>query len=147
MRTVLKILEDFSRDLAQGALVLSVTTLEDITEYAKKRGRFYTDNDFVMLKEALRYAWNYDEAYRREYTFEEAIKWFKSYAPKDASADGCLLLEKRKAEPYMIHHCFISKRDEKPLLDGKHPHRLVKAQQVSNELLKNFGDKNMLIIR
>ena len=142
-----KILEEFSHELAEGIKALSVTTLEDMAEYVKERSEFYASNDFKMLKEALPYAWNYDEAYRQKYTLEEAIKWFKVHAPKDASSEGCLLMEKEKYGPYMLHHCFIRKSDNQPLLNGRFPHRLVKAREIDKDLESTFGNKQMIVIR
>jgi hypothetical protein len=57
-----------------------------------------------------------------------------------------LLKEKNDNGIITVHHFFISNDDE-PLLNGAYPHRVVNASTLDADLLNQFDNKNLLIIK
>ena len=97
------------------------------------------------IERLIKTAWNLDERYCSKYSLEEAIKWIKLNKPSEATG-GILLKVSPSDGNIVLHHCFIDK-DQNPLLDGKHPHRIVYTREISEDLTRQFGEKDMLVFK
>jgi hypothetical protein len=97
------------------------------------------------VENLVKYAWNYEEKFCRQYSLEEAIKWFKMNRPRVAKA-GCIFRRQREDVGVTLHHCFLDASNN-PLLDGAHPHRAVHTPELCLDLEKQFGTKDLLVLR
>lgn len=102
-------------------------------------------NEFKML-------WNYEEKNCREFTLTEAVKWAKINLPDDQGVSAGIF--RVGTEDYtgdkQLHQTEFFQfflKDNRPLLDGSAPHRMIKAQTISGDLTKAFKEKSLLIIK
>ncbi len=119
-------------------------TIEKFIDKADKTLKDFAGN-IEVLRFIIKLAWKYEEKNCEIYGLEDAIKWFKSNIPGRA-VSGCIFKE-NLIIGYKLHHCFIDNETNKPLLDGSWPHLTVHAMRLNDNLIKQFGAKDMLILR
>ncbi|MDR3245474.1 MAG: hypothetical protein LBT50_03475, partial [Prevotellaceae bacterium] len=90
---------------------------------------------------------NYEEKNCSEYSFAEAVSWFKNNYPEGMTGIKAGLLKKKNDNGIItVHHFFVS-IDEAPLLNCPFPHGMVNALTLDLDLSNHFNNKNLLIIK
>lgn len=118
-------------------------TLDVLEEMISSTKQFCENFNLDLLK----CAWNYEEKSTKFYTFEDAIKWVKNNYPKiKTDIMGACIYKEIKKDIIMLHICYMNNNEE-PLLDGNYSHILVKCLEMDKELIIQFGDKDLLLIR
>lgn len=116
--------------------------------------------DFVEVLEDLggfegffKEAWNCQELKSEKFTFLECIQWVKKYIKKEVHSGACLLLldeksiiDKNDKHKYKLHLCLLDK-DDNPLLDGNTPHIYIYTNELDADLLGQFKNNTMLILK
>jgi hypothetical protein len=101
----------------------------------------------IVTIETFKLAINYEEKNTKFYTAKEMIKWFKENYKQNY--EPCVYMLKAEIDGdaiYKLHHVFID-NDKEPCLDGSVPYRKVIARQIDDEIVRMFGDKDMIILR
>ncbi|MEB3191906.1 MAG: hypothetical protein VKL42_16315 [Snowella sp.] len=138
-------IQDFLETLIPDLAQLASVSFFNLTEDIKKRVEGLKRLNPSTMERLIKTAWNLEEKHCSEYSLEEAIKWIKLNKPSEATG-GILLKMSPSDKDIVLHHCFIDK-DQNPLLDGKHPHRIVYTREISEDLSRQFGEKDMLVFK
>jgi hypothetical protein len=119
---------------------------EKIGEYLEETLNFLREEG-TEYYEYFKMAWNYEEKSCNEYSFAEAVSWFKNNSPKGMTGIKASLRKKKNDNGIIaVHHFFVS-NDNEPLLNGAYPYRVVNTLTLDTDLLNQFDNKNLLIIK
>ncbi len=115
--------------------------VEDFVEEVTKRSKE------ILTPEHIKMAWNYEEKNTKKYSFLESVNWVKSNMPTNIKA-AAIYREENGTDNGIIklHLCFLDEEDN-PLLNGGYPHIVINTLELDNELLNNFGDNNLIVLR
>lgn len=139
---------------------VSQITFKEIISIVKQKLAIPINIDDV--KDVCKMAWNLEEEYTPEYSLEAAVRWFRANIDKTQHSCGCLYMEKKEdfsqqcfqenevwsSLPKLkrLHLLFFDKNDQ-PLLDCSAKHKIVSCYELDERLAKQFGDKNMLLLK
>ena len=138
-------IKDSLETLIPNLTELATSSVVKLVEDIKKRVEGLKGLNPSTMERLNKTAWNLEEKHCSKYSLEEAIKWIKLNKPSEATG-GILLKMSPSDKNIVLHHCFIDK-DQNPLLDGNHPHRIVYTREISEDLTRQFGEKDMLVFK
>lgn len=150
-------------DSAEEGLTLS------LIEIAKHlRGKLpvlngYSDQE---IEEMIQISMNYEEQNADTFGLKDAIAWIKSNFDKARYAGGCIVrgdfMDQQETSdrtpndktysqpdspyPITIQLCFLDRQGE-PLLEPSEKHKVVHCKTLEPDLERQFGNKNMIILR
>lgn len=130
-------------DAIIGKITRIVNDVHDFKEMFEKI--FVEINSFASR--TFKIYWNYSELNVVKYTLEDSIKWIKEKLPSDGKEYNAALFKDYNAEEdiVIIHHFYVL--DNRPCLDGTLPHLVVFTKEPSDELIKQFGEKQLIIFK
>ncbi|WP_104629471.1 hypothetical protein [Helicobacter bizzozeronii] len=89
---------------------------------------------------------NYTELKQDSYSLKEVIAWVKKHFNPNLHNAASLLKEEGKSGEIILSCCLMDKKDE-PMSDSKDPFLRVITKELDEDLKKNFGNKNMIVLR
>lgn len=117
--------------------------IEELGKWLNKLLKLLGVEDATSLKKAWKWEiLNIDG----EYTLADVIEWFRENYPGEEYY-GCLIKEKDAENIIVLHHVYILKENNLPILDGSLPCRSVKLKKLSDDLQRVFSDKSMIIFK
>ncbi|WP_104637669.1 hypothetical protein [Helicobacter felis] len=91
-------------------------------------------------------AWNYTEVKQDKYSFKELLTWVKDHLNQNLHSGASITKEERVGVGIILSCCFMDKHN-KPMTSPKDPFLRVFTKQLDEDLVKNFGDKDMIVLR
>lgn len=124
--------------------------IREMIELVKKFGKKAFDSISKIqeaggLKKFVNTAWYSDEKETDIFTFKECIDWIKLYYDKNKHG-GAIVGKKQNENGLLLKVCFIDK-DENTLSDEESHYLIVRCNGLDDNLKKQFGDKNAIIIK
>lgn len=121
--------------------------LKAFEEWAKN---FKPEEIFAFLRntnlETLKAAWNYKEENVAKISFKELIAWVQDNIKQDKHGGVVILKEKGKQRALSLKVMLLDKA-EKPLSNLGDPYLVVETDAMDEDLINNFGDKDMVILK
>ncbi|WP_120944656.1 hypothetical protein [Helicobacter labacensis] len=90
-------------------------------------------------------AWNYTEVEQDTYSFKELLSWVKEHLNQNLHSGASITREEKVGVGIILSCCFMDKRNT-PMTSLKDPFLRVIAKKLDEDLTKNFGDKNMIVL-
>lgn len=111
-----------------------------------------TINDVQIdeLFKALKVAWKLEELEMDTLSLEKCIALVKKEFNPKLYSSACILdnsnANKSNKYKFEIQICFLDKNNE-PLLNGDAKHWVIYTNSLDRDLLSQFGDKNMIVLK
>jgi len=118
----------------------------DVHDFKEMFNKIFTEID-AFASRTFKIYWNYSERNLMTYSLEDAIKWIKDNLPNDGKNYSAGLYKDYDEEEdvVIVHHFFVI--EKKPCLDGSLPHHVVFTKEPSDSLIKQFGEKSLIIFK
>ncbi|WP_104708363.1 hypothetical protein [Helicobacter ailurogastricus] len=94
--------------------------------------------------DTLLQAWNYTEVNQDKYSFKELLNWVKQHL-KPNFHSGASITKEEKAGVIILSCCLMDKNNM-PMTSPKDPFLRVITKELDEDLKKNFGDKNVIVL-
>lgn len=124
-------------------------SIKDILEKLNLGDEFNRVPEEKLIEE-LKKSWNLEELELEELTLEKCIELVKSEFNPKKNASACILnknnIDKSIKFKYEIHICFIDNKNE-PILDGGSKRWLIYTNKLDNNLINQFGNKDMIVLK
>lgn len=112
----------------------------------KKIDNISADDIFSTLK----IAWNLEELEMDTLSLEKCILFVKKEFKPELYSSACILdkknVDRRSKYRFEIHICFLDKKNE-PILNGNAKHWIIHTNTLDKDLLNQFGNKDMIILK
>lgn len=97
--------------------------------------------------EDIKECWNLTEKEIEELSLEKCISIVKKEFNQKLYSSACILKKECKSKyKFEIHICFLDKANE-PMLNGNASHWIIHTNKLDNNLLNQFGSKDMIILK
>ncbi|WP_104708642.1 hypothetical protein [Helicobacter felis] len=120
---------------------------------AEKIAKFFKDNgiDLASLQELLKadvffMALNHTEIKQDKYSFKELLAWVKEHFNPNLHSAASLTREEKPGEGIILSCCFMDKKNA-PMTSAKDPFLRVITKELDEDLKKNFGSKDMVLLQ
>ncbi len=146
-----KLLEKVLREAIETATIKAGETAKDIfnklqSDIKSKIENTSTDDILSFIK----LAWNLEEIQIEELSLEKCISLVKKEFNQKLYSSACILdkkdVDRNSKYRFEIHICFLDKNNE-PMLKGNAKHWIIYANSLDKDLLNQFGDKDMVILK
>lgn len=117
-----------------------ILRIEDIKNILSKE-----DQENLTI-EQLKIEWRYEEINVEKYTFSNAVTWIKLNIGEGIKK-AAILKNRDNVTNIVTLKIILIDENNNPVLDGKLPQMIINTYQIDEELMNNFGDKNLLIIK
>lgn len=136
--------------LDEFSILLKKKALEMGKEFVEYFNEFKTSLDELGgWKGLFEYARNVEEKVVDTFSFEDCIKWIKSYLNPQIHGGAIIFRKKNDAKSekkLTLKVCYMGK-DGQPLSDNESKHLIVRCDSVSDDLANAFGDKDMIVVK
>lgn len=146
-----KLLEELLKELLGVVKIKAGETAKDIfnklqSDIKSKVENTSTDDILSFIK----LAWNLEEIQIEELSLEKCISLVKKEFNQKLYSSACILdkkdVDRNSKYRFEIHICFLDKNNE-PMLKGNAKHWIIYANSLDKDLLNQFGDKDMVILK
>lgn len=103
----------------------------------------------IISVENIKQAWNLKEIKTEELYLEQCISLVKKEFNQKLYSSACILkkdADRNSKYKFEIHICFLDKNDE-PMLNGNTLHWIVYTNKLDSNLLNQFSDKDMILLK
>ncbi|WP_020004356.1 hypothetical protein [Brachyspira innocens] len=133
---------------------VTVNTGESVKNIVEKIEKEISDTiNNVQVDElfrALKIAWKLEELHMDTLSLEKCIALVKKEFNPKLYSSACILdnssTNKSNKYKFEIQICFLDKNNE-PLLNGDAKHWVIYTNSLDRDLLSQFGDKNMIVLK
>lgn len=108
---------------------------------------------FEFIMEALRYVWNFIKRIFVKVLnfFNNIVSWFKDVdrlrkLRKDRNTIAVVIKEKLENGNYNVVNCLFDK-EQGEVVDYEEDALIIEAEMLDENTIRQFGDKNMIILR
>lgn len=136
-----RLLQDFLQTLKESAM----PSVNGFVAYLKEAAPDYVHALGEEIWEIVKIAWNYEEYNTREYGFGDAIAWIRERIDPQRHGGACLY-RTSTGEYFTLYMCLLD-REERPLLGASDPYCVVHCLALDEQLVRQFGTKNMIIVK
>lgn len=98
------------------------------------------ENEVVLLKRA----WNCEEFYTVEFTFDNCVQWFKSHLNTKSYGSPAIMKYKSLDDGEVFIQVFLV---DNGLQLGNTPIRIINTSKIDERLNQSFGEKTLLIFK
>lgn len=103
----------------------------------------------IISVENIKQAWNLKEIKTEDLSLEQCISLVKKEFNQKLYSSACILkkdADRNSKYKFEIHICFLDKNDE-PMLNGNTLHWIVYTNKLDSNLLNQFSDKDMILLK
>lgn len=145
-----KITEDF-KEILSSIKIKTGEAVNDIVDRVKINLKDKIDNinsdDLIIF---FKRAWNLEELEMDILTLEKCIYFVKKEFNPKLYSSACILdsknVNRNSKYRFEIHICFLDKNDN-AILNGNAKHWIIHTNTLDKDLLNQFGNKDMIILK
>ncbi|CCB80111.1 hypothetical protein HBZC1_11250 [Helicobacter bizzozeronii CIII-1] len=120
--------------------------IEELMAFLKEKGFLLEDLRKLLNQDTFLQAWNYTEIKQDKYSFKELLAWVKEHFNPNLHSAASLTKEEKAGEGLILSCCFMDKKNA-PLTSEKDPFLRVMTKELDEDLKKNFGNKDMIMLK
>lgn len=138
-----KLLEELLKELLKIVKIKAGESAEEVLNLIKNN---LLD---IISVENIKQAWNLKEIKTEELSLEQCISLVKKEFNQKLYSSACILKKdanRNSKYKFEMHICFLDKNDE-PMLNGNTLHWIVYTNKLDSNLLNQFSDKDMILLK
>ncbi|BCZ19958.1 hypothetical protein NHP190012_16000 [Helicobacter sp. NHP19-012] len=120
--------------------------IEELVAFLKEKGFLLEELKKLLNQDTFLQAWNYTEVKQDKYSFKELLTWVKEHFNPNLHSAASLTKEEKAGVGLILSCCFMDKKNT-PLTSEKDPFLRVIAKELDEDLKKNFGTKDMIMLK
>ncbi|WP_120952311.1 hypothetical protein [Helicobacter sp. L8] len=120
--------------------------VEQIVKFLKDNGIDLASLQEMLKADSFLQAWNYTELKQDKYSFKELLSWVKEHFNPSLHSAASLTKEEKAGVGIILSCCFMDKKNE-AMAEAKDPFLRVIAKEIDEDLKKNFGNKDMIVLK
>ena len=124
-------------------------SIKDILDKINLGNEFNDISDDEII-ENLKKEWKLEELKLEELSLEKCIELVKSEFNPKKNSSACILnkkdIDKSMKFKYEIHICFIDNKND-PILDGESKRWVIYTNRLDSNLINQFGNKDMIVLK
>ncbi|WP_104682273.1 hypothetical protein [Helicobacter felis] len=120
--------------------------VEQIVKFLKDNGIDLASLQELLKADVFLMALNHTEIKQDKYSFKELLAWVKEHFNPNLHSAASLTKEEKAGEGLILSCCFMDKKNA-PMTSAKDPFLRVITKELDEDLRKNFGSKDMVLLQ
>ncbi|WP_163533535.1 hypothetical protein [Helicobacter suis] len=120
--------------------------IEELVAFLKEKGLVLEELKKLLNQDVFLQAWNYTEVKQDKYSFKELLAWIKEHFNPNLHSAANLTKEEKAGVGIILSCCFMDLKNA-PMTSEKDPFLRVITKELDEDLKKNFGNKDMILLK